>query len=64
MVSQGLSQLEERPERRQTERDPAEVIQDEDAEQSEEPVDEHRTGDTAAAGADMGEYDQINKVQL
>ena len=56
MVSQGLSQLEERPESRQTERDPAEMIQDE--------VDEPRTGDTAAAGADMGEYDQLNEVKL
>ncbi|XP_042286092.1 clustered mitochondria protein homolog isoform X1 [Thunnus maccoyii] len=45
MVSHGLSQLEERPEGRQTERDPAEMIQDE--------VNKPRIGDTAADGADM-----------
>lgn len=49
MVSEGLKQLEER----------AEMIQDKDAgqsdEQVDEPVDEPRAGEIAAAGADMGE---------
>lgn len=40
MVSQGLIQLEE---------------QDKSTEQSKEPVFEPRTGDSAAAAADMGE---------
>lgn len=64
MVSQGLSQLEECPERQQIEGDSAEMIQDKDALLSEEPVDRPRNGDTAAAGADRGEKDELNEVKL
>lgn len=45
MVSEELNQLEEC----------FEMIQDKETENSEKPVDEPRAGDTAAAGADMGE---------
>ncbi|KAM7374511.1 hypothetical protein PAMP_007164 [Pampus punctatissimus] len=61
IVSQGLSQLKGCPERQQTEEDSAEMIQDKDAGQREELVDEPRTGDTAAAGADM-EYHRRNVI--
>ena len=45
MVSQGLIQPEE---------------QEKATEKSEESVCEPRTGETATAGADMGELDQLN----
>lgn len=40
------------------------MIQDKDALLSEEPVDRPRNGDTAAAGADRGEKDELNEVKL
>ncbi|KAM7398191.1 hypothetical protein PAMA_006202 [Pampus argenteus] len=61
IASQGLSQLRGCPERQQTEGDSAEMIQDKDAGQREELMDKPRTGDTAAAGADM-EYHRRNVI--